>query len=199
VDVEAPITAMDRSASATSRHDAEAPAAAPATQRAAGLGVGVDDEEVPLSNIRRITARRLTESVATPHIYLTGTVEAVQLLRFRKDINERLLEGHTKVSVNDLLVRACAVAQRIHPAVNASWAGDKILRHRRINVGVAVAIDDGLVVPVIRDTDRKSLREIARETYALVDRARTGRLAPEEFTGGTHSPSATWGCSVSTV
>ena len=185
VDVEAAITAMDRSASATSRDDAEAPPAAPATQRAAALGVGVDDEEVPLSNIRRITARRLTESVATPHIYLTGIVDAVQLLGFRKDINERLLEGHTKVSVNDLLVRACAVALRMHPAVNASWAGDKILRHRRINVGVAVAIDDGLVVPVIRDTDRKSLGEIALETHALVDRARTGRLAPEEFTGGT--------------
>jgi len=95
------------------------------------------------------------------------------------------LDYGTKVSVSDLLVRACAVALPMHPAVNASWAGDKILRHRRINVGAAVAIDDALIVPVICDTDRKSLTEIAIETRALADRARAGRLRPEEFTGGT--------------
>ena len=185
VDVEAAIAAMEKPTSLTARDDASAPAAASATQRDVPPGASTDDEEVPLSNIRRITARRLTESAAVPHFYLTGIVDAVQLLAFRKDINERLSEGGIKVSLNDLLVRACAVALRMHPAVNASWAGDKILRHRRINIGVAVAIDDGLVVPVIRDTDRKSLGEIALETRALADRARAGRLAPEEFTGGT--------------
>lgn len=185
VDVEAAIAAMEKRASATTRDDANASATAPAAQGAAAREAGTDDEEVPLSNIRRITARRLTESAAVPHFYLTGIVDAVQLLALRKDINDRLSGDGTKISVNDLLIRACAVALRMHPAVNASWAGDKILRHRRINVGVAVAIDDGLVVPVIRDTDRKSLGEIALETRALADRARAGRLAPEQFTGGT--------------
>lgn len=185
VDVQSAIDAVEKPASATTRDNATAPAAASATQRAVLPGAGDDDDEVPLSNIRRITARRLTESAAAPHFYLTDIVDAVQLLAFRKDINERLSDGGTKISLNDLLVRACAVALRMHPAVNASWASDKILRHRRINVGVAVAIDDGLVVPVIRDTDRMSLGEIALETRALADRARAGRLAPEDFTGGT--------------
>lgn len=84
-----------------------------------------------------------------------------------------------------LLVRACAVTLRAHPQVNSSWGEDKILRHRRIHVGLAVALDDGLIVPVIREADRKSLGEIASEARDLAQRARAGRLAPDEFTGGT--------------
>jgi pyruvate dehydrogenase E2 component (dihydrolipoamide acetyltransferase) len=90
-----------------------------------------------------------------------------------------------KVSVNDLLVRACAVALRDNPEVNVSWAGDRILRHLHVNIGVAVATDGGLIVPVIRDADRKSVSEIAREARALIDKARAGRLTTQEFTGGT--------------
>ena len=89
------------------------------------------------------------------------------------------------MSVNDLLVRYRAVALHVPPAVNVSWAGDKVLRHRRINVVAEVVGHDGLIVPVLRDTDRKSLGEIAMETRALADRARAGRLTPEVFTGGT--------------
>ena len=77
------------------------------------------------------------------------------------------------------------MALRAHPQVNSSWAGDRILRHRRIHVGIAVALDDGLIAPVIRDADRKTLGEIAAEAHALAERARAGRLLPDEFTGGT--------------
>jgi pyruvate dehydrogenase E2 component (dihydrolipoamide acetyltransferase) len=144
-----------------------------------------DDEEVPLTAVRRITARRLTESATAPHFYLTGVIDAGRLLAFRAEVNDRLAETGTKISVTDLVVRACAVALRAHPQVNSSWADDKILRHRRIHVGVAVALDDGLIVPVVRDADRKSLGEIAAEARALAERARAGRLTPDEFTGGT--------------
>jgi pyruvate dehydrogenase E2 component (dihydrolipoamide acetyltransferase) len=144
-----------------------------------------DDEEVPLSTVRRITARRLTESAAAPHFYLISVVDAERLLAFRTEVNDRLGQTGTKVSVTDLLIRACAVTLRAHPQVNSSWGGDKILRHRRIHVGVAVALDDGLIVPVVRDADRKSLGEIGTEAHALAERARAGRLTPDEFTGGT--------------
>ncbi|MGH3237780.1 MAG: dihydrolipoamide acetyltransferase family protein, partial [Streptosporangiaceae bacterium] len=148
-------------------------------------GGQADDEEVPLTAVRRITARRLTESAAAPHFYLTGIIDAGPLLAFRTEVNNRLAAGGTKVSLTDLLVRACAVTLRAHPQVNSSWGGDKIILHRRIHMGVAVALDDGLIVPVIRDTDRKSLGEIAAEARMLADRARAGKLVPQEFTGST--------------
>ena len=128
---------------------------------------------------------RLTESAAAPHFYLTGVIDAGPLLAFRAEATDRLAAAGAKVTVTDLLVRACAVTLRGHPQVNSSWAGDKIILHRRIHVGVAVALDDGLIVPVIRDADRKSLREIAAEARVLAERARAGKLAPQEFTGGT--------------
>lgn len=145
----------------------------------------VEDEEIPLSAVRRVTARRLAESLDAPHFYLTSVVDAERLLAFRTEVNERLAATGTKVSVNDLLIRACAATLHAHPQINSSWGGDKILRHRRIHVGVAVAIEDGLIVPVVRDADRKSLGEIATESRALAERARAGRLTPDEFSGGT--------------
>jgi pyruvate dehydrogenase E2 component (dihydrolipoamide acetyltransferase) len=112
-------------------------------------------------------------------------LDAERLLAFRTEVNNRLARTGTKLSVTDLLIRACAVTLRAHPQVNSSWGGDKILRHRRIHVGVAVALDDGLIVPVVRDADRKSLGEIGTEAHALAERARAGQLTPDEFTGGT--------------
>jgi pyruvate dehydrogenase E2 component (dihydrolipoamide acetyltransferase) len=152
---------------------------------AAAAVATVDDEEVPLTAVRRVTARRLTESAATPHFYLTTVVDAGRLLTFRAEVNEQLAAAGIKVSVTDLLARACAVTLRRHPQANSSWAGDKILLHHRIHVGIAVALDDGLIVPVVRDADRKALSEIATEARALAERARAGRLSPDEFTGGT--------------
>jgi pyruvate dehydrogenase E2 component (dihydrolipoamide acetyltransferase) len=144
---------------------------------------------VPLSNIRKVTARRLTESQAVPHFFLTSVVNAERLLALRREINERLQPSGVKISVNDLLVRACAVALRMHPEVNASWADDGILRHRRINIGIAVSLEDGLIVPVIVDADRKSLSEIGTEARELAERARAGKLKPQEFSGGTFTVS----------
>ncbi|MGH3193404.1 MAG: dihydrolipoamide acetyltransferase family protein, partial [Streptosporangiaceae bacterium] len=173
------------------RADVEAAAAAesfpPRTPVASAQAAGgqADDEEIPLTAIRRITARRLTESAAAPHFHLTAVIDAGPLLAFRADVNARLAAAGAKVSVTDLLVRACAVTLRAHPRVNSSWADDKIIVHRRIHVGIAVAVDDGLIVPVIRDADRRTLGEISAEARALAERARAGKLVPEEFTGGT--------------
>ena len=186
------IVRADVEAAAASAEDAPAAVAAasppPEASQAAAAGAAdgqADDEEVPLTAVRRITARRLTESAAAPHFYLTGVIDAGPLLAFRAEATDRLAAAGAKVTVTDLLVRACAVTLRGHPQVNSSWAGDKIILHRRIHVGVAVALDDGLIVPVIRDADRKSLREIAAEARVLAEQARAGKLAPQEFTGGT--------------
>jgi pyruvate dehydrogenase E2 component (dihydrolipoamide acetyltransferase) len=143
------------------------------------------DEQVALTSIRRISAQRLTESAAAPHFYLTSVVNAEPLLAVRTQLNEQLSDSGAKVSVTDLLVRACAVALKTHPQVNASWGGDHLVRHARINIGVAVALEDGLIVPVIRDADRKRLSEIAAEAHALAERARAGKLTPDEFSHGT--------------
>ena len=173
-DVQAAITGA-----APTAQPAPAPAPAPPPPAAAG------DEKIPLSAVRRITARRLTESATAPHFYLTAIVDAGRLLGFRAEINQRLAASGVKISVTDLLVRACAVTLRAHPEVNASWGGDHILRRANIHIGIAVAIDDGLIVPVIRYADRKSIGEIASEAHVLADRARAGKLTPDEFTGST--------------
>jgi pyruvate dehydrogenase E2 component (dihydrolipoamide acetyltransferase) len=164
------------------------PVAAPTVQPA----VTPDVEEVPLSNIRKVTARRLTESMqSTPHFYLTAVIDADALLAFRADLNARLANAEVgvKVSVNDLVVKACAAALRANPVLNVSFGGDKILQHRRVNVGFAVAVDAGLIVPVIKDADQKSLSQIATEAKALIAKAREGKLKLDEFTGGTFTVS----------
>ncbi len=147
------------------------------------------DERVMLSNIRKITARRLTESQAVPHFFLTNQVNAKRLLKVRADINEQLAPEGIKISVTDLIVRASALALRAHPEVNASFDTDAVIRHGRVSVGIAVALDDGLIVPVIHDADQKTVSEISVETISLATRARAGKLKLDEFTGGTFSVS----------
>ena len=156
---------------------------------AAGNG---DVEEVPLSAMRRTVARRLTESMRSiPHVYLTITVDAEALLGFRAELNGQLQAGgeDLKVSVNDLIVKACAGLLRTRPDLNVSWGGDRLLVHRRVHVGIAVALEGGLVVPVVRDADTKSLTQVAREARDLIGRARAGRLAADEVGGGTFTVS----------
>jgi pyruvate dehydrogenase E2 component (dihydrolipoamide acetyltransferase) len=150
-----------------------------------------DVEEIPLSNIRKVTAKRLTESKQqAPHFYLTSAIDVTDLVEFRANLNERLqAAGGTKVSINDLIVKACATALRANPSVNVSFAGDKLLQHKRIHMGVAVALDAGLVVPVIPDADRKSVSEIAVEGRDKAVRARDGKLKPNEMTGSTFTVS----------
>jgi pyruvate dehydrogenase E2 component (dihydrolipoamide acetyltransferase) len=168
---------------------AQAPKAGePATQAAQPakpLPVAAGDEEVAINNIRRVTARRLTESQAVPHFFLTNVVDAERLIAFRAEVNSGLSGAGIKVSINDLLVRAAAIALRAHPEVNSSWGGDKLIRRGRINIGIAVALPDGLIVPVVTDADSKSLSEIATTTVALAEKARAGKLKLDEMSGGT--------------
>ncbi|MEV4647439.1 pyruvate dehydrogenase complex dihydrolipoamide acetyltransferase [Saccharopolyspora sp. NPDC049357] len=165
------------------------PTPAPVAQASAPAVVSDDVEEIPLSNIRKVTAKRLTESKQNaPHFYLTSAIDVTELLEFRASLNERLQSaGGPKISVNDLIVKAVATSLRANPAVNVSFAGDKMLQHKRINLGVAVAIEGGLVVPVVKDADRKSVSEIAAESRELAGRAREGKLKLDEMSGGTFS------------
>ncbi|MFD9548493.1 dihydrolipoamide acetyltransferase family protein [Nocardia salmonicida] len=144
-------------------------------------------EELALTNIQRVSAIRLTESKQqAPHFYLTSAIDVTELFAFRSQLNATLdTSGESKVSVNDLLVKAVAVALRKDGSVNVSFAGDKLLRHRGIHLGVAVATPAGLLVPVIRDADRKSVSEIATESRDKATRARDRKLRAEEMSGGT--------------
>jgi pyruvate dehydrogenase E2 component (dihydrolipoamide acetyltransferase) len=181
--------------------DPRPPVGGPPTGRVAGPGedgeplstappgAAADEvEEVALSAMRRTVARRLVESMqTTPHFYLTSTVDAEALLEFRAELNQQLDDA--KVSVNDLVVKACAVLLRSNPELNVSFAGDKLLVHQRVHVGIAVAVDGGLVVPVLRDADTKSLSQLAREASALIGRAREGNLTGDDVGGGTFTVS----------
>ncbi|WP_406430175.1 2-oxo acid dehydrogenase subunit E2 [Streptomyces sp. NBC_00631] len=161
-----------------------------AGEQSIDTAAGDDVEEIPLSTVRRLTAERLAQSAQqAPHFYLTVTVDAEPLLAFRADLNTRLGDQGPRVSVNDLIIKACATALRDHPEMNASWDDTRILRHRRIHIGIAVALDDGLTVPVIHDADRKTLTDIAREARALAGKARSGHLTLDELTGGTFTVS----------
>ncbi|MFF2083266.1 dihydrolipoamide acetyltransferase family protein [Nocardia sp. NPDC058176] len=146
-----------------------------------------DYEEVPLTSVQQVSAARLVESKQqAPHIYLTSAIDVTDLLVFRARVNQT--QGDTadsKISVNDLLVKAVAGALRDDRSVNVSFAGDKLLRHNGINLGIAVATPVGLLVPVIRDADRKSVSEIAAEIRDKATRARARKLRADEMTGGT--------------
>jgi pyruvate dehydrogenase E2 component (dihydrolipoamide acetyltransferase) len=127
-------------------------------------------EDVPLSQMRKVIARRLGESkFSAPHFYLTIEIDMAEAMKARKQINEMIAPA--KISFNDLIVKAAAGALRMHPAVNSSWLGDKIRINHDVNVGVAVAVPDGLLVPVIRHTDRKSLTQINSEVKTLAGKS----------------------------
>jgi len=146
-------------------------------------------ERIELSNVRKVIAARLLEAKQTiPHFYLEADADAGALLDLRRRINADL-ERERRVTVNDLVVKATAMALRRVPQVNSAWGGDHIVRHRLVHVAVAVAVDDGLFTPVVRNTDRKGILEIAGEIRALVDKTRSGKLLPEEYQGGTFSVS----------
>ena len=140
------------------------------------------------SSMRRTIARRLTESTQTvPHYYLTIDVDIAPLADARKAMNAELEAVGKKVSLNDLIIKAAAVALRRVPEVNASWMDKEIHYHQVVDISIAVAIDDGLMTPVIRDADRKGVAQIADEVRDLAARARDKKLQPEEMTNGTFS------------
>jgi len=179
------------------KRDIEAAAAAGATApraaaAAAPSGPAIpregDFHDEPLSQIRKTIAKRLGESIGPiPTFYLTAEFDLTRVMEMRKAMAE--LGDQFKVSVNDVLLKATAVALSQHPEVNAHWLGDKIRYHNRVHLGMAVATDDGLIVPVIWDADRKRMSEISREAKELAKRARERKLRPEEFTGSTFSVS----------
>lgn len=151
-----------------------------------------DYQQVKVDGMRKTVARRLTESKQqVPHFYLTINCTIDNLLAVRKDLNAQSPEGEDayKVSVNDFVIRASALALKKVPGANASWAGDSILLHKHSDISIAVAVDGGLITPVVRRAEEKGLGVIAREMKDLGTRARDRKLMPEEYQGGTFSVS----------
>lgn len=140
-------------------------------------------EEITVSQMRKTIARRLSESMySAPHFYLTMEINMDKAMEARKSINEL---SPVKISFNDIVIKATAAALRQHPDVNVSWLGDKIRKNHHVNIGVAVAVKDGLVVPVVRFADNKSLSHIATEVKDLAQRAHDKKLQPSDWEGST--------------
>lgn len=145
-------------------------------------------EDRPLSSMRRTIARRMAQSKATvPHFYLTTEVDMEPLSALRDKLNAGVGQGDAKITFTHLLIKAGAQALRRHPEANVSFNGETARYYRRVHVSMAVALDEGLVTPVIQDADQKSIGQIAREARELSERGRARKLKPEEFTGGTFS------------
>ncbi|MBO9508681.1 pyruvate dehydrogenase complex dihydrolipoamide acetyltransferase [Thalassospira sp. A3_1] len=192
-DVEAVMSSKPADKAAASAPAADKPAAAPQAPAASGWNpdlTGLPEyEEIPNSSMRKVIARRLTQSKQqVPHFYLTVDCELDNLLATRKQLNEKAGEG-VKVSVNDFVIRAASIALKRVPAANAVWTDAAILQCKQQDISVAVAIDGGLITPVIRNAGGKGLAEISTEMKALAGKAREGKLKPEEFQGGTFSVS----------
>jgi pyruvate dehydrogenase E2 component (dihydrolipoamide acetyltransferase) len=142
--------------------------------------------EVTLDGMRKTLAARLTEAKQTiPHFYLRRDIELDALMAFRAQLNAATEKRGVKLSVNDFIIKACALALKAVPACNAVWAGDRVLQFKAADVAVAVAIEGGLFTPVIRDADAKSLSALSAEMKDLAARARTRKLAPHEYQGGS--------------
>jgi len=146
---------------------------------------GSDYDDIPLTQIRKTIARRLAESIGPiPTFYLTADFDLTRAAEMRAAMGDDF-----KVSFNDIVLKATATALAQHPEVNAHWLGDHIRLHHRVHLGMAVATDDGLIVPVIFDAHQKRLSEIAAESRLLAQKARERKLKPEEYTGSTFSVS----------
>jgi pyruvate dehydrogenase E2 component (dihydrolipoamide acetyltransferase) len=150
---------------------------------------GVDYSEQELSMMRQTIARRMALSKTTaPHFYITTEIAMERAIALRQSLNELAVDDG-EISFNDMILKAVANALRQFPRMNVSYVDDKLRFHRRVHLSLAVALDEGLITPVIRDCDHKSLGEIAREARELIERARARRLKPEDYTGGTFSVS----------
>ena len=171
-----------------------AEAAAPAAKPAAGPGAdavmamyeGREYEEITLNGMRKTIAARLTEAKQSiPHFYLRRDIELDALMKFRGELNKQLEPRGVKLSVNDFIIKACALALQAVPDANAVWAGDRMLKLKPSDVAVAVAIDGGLFTPVLKDAEMKSLSALSAEMKDLAARARDRKLAPHEYQGGS--------------
>lgn len=150
----------------------------------AARGEGPDYQEVELSSVRRTIAKRLVQSKGpVPHFYLTVDISMDRVW----DAYKALRDQKSPISVNDIVIKATALALRQHPEINASFSGDHVKHFTRVHIGMAVALEDGLITPVIRDADIKPLEEISEEAKTLAERARAKKLQPNEYTGATFS------------
>ncbi len=190
---------VKRDVEATLAGDGAVAASAPATPSPSAPATAVETnvygphDDIPfreekLKNMRKTIAKRLTESKTTvPHFYLTVDIELDNLLTLRKELNTKGADDGIKVSVNDFVIRASALALKKVPAANVQFGGDKMYWYERADISVAVAIEGGLVTPVVRGADSKGLGEIAADMKDLAGRARDGKLMPEDYAGGTFS------------
>ncbi|MEM9250509.1 MAG: pyruvate dehydrogenase complex dihydrolipoamide acetyltransferase [Pseudomonadota bacterium] len=182
-------TATDSSAPAATQSAPSAPAPAPAgpsTDAIRRMYEGRTYEEIPLDGMRKTIAARLTEAKQTiPHFYLRRDIKLDALMKFRADLNAQLADRGIKLSVNDFIIKACALALQSVPAANAVWAGDRVLQLKPSDVAVAVAVEGGLFTPVLKDAELKSLSALSAEMKDLATRARDRKLAPHEYVGGT--------------
>jgi pyruvate dehydrogenase E2 component (dihydrolipoamide acetyltransferase) len=169
------------------RRDVEAAATSPGAAAAApAVPAGVEYEDRPLSQMRAAIAKRMPLSKApVPHFYVTSEIAMDRAWALREELNA--LEGQPKISVNDFVIRACALALLEHPGVNASFQGDAIRVYHRAHIGIAVALEDGLITPVLRDAHAKPLARIAVESRDLAERARLRKLRATELSGATFS------------
>ena len=150
------------------------------------LGSDVPYESVELSQIRKAIARNLVQSLGpVPHFYLTIEIDMERVLALRAELNRSLESANLKIGVNEILMKTAAQTLIAHPNVNASFAGDHIRRYDRVDMGLAVAVPDGLITPVLRDVGAKGLRQISEEIGDLVERARAKKLMPDEYQGAT--------------
>jgi len=170
-----------------------APAGAPAATRAAAAAPAAVPEEAELRDLTpmlKAVARRMSEAKATvPHFYVSSEIDMTRALELRAELNAALADSGEKVSVNDLIVRASAQALLQHPQAHRSYVDGHHVYHAHANIGIAVALDDGLIVPVLRDADTKGVRQLAVEARDLVTRARDGKLRQSEIEGGTFTVS----------
>jgi pyruvate dehydrogenase E2 component (dihydrolipoamide acetyltransferase) len=184
VDEFKPAAKPAETAAAPAKEEAQAVAktAAPAAAPAPASG---DFTDTPVSQMRKTIARRLSDSLFTaPHFYVTMEIVMDKAMALRPQLNE---VSPAKISFNDMVIKACAVALKQHPAVNSAWLGDKIRRYNYVNIGVAVAVDEGLLVPVIRDADKKTLSTISGEVKDLAGKAKDKKLQPKDWEGNTFS------------
>jgi pyruvate dehydrogenase E2 component (dihydrolipoamide acetyltransferase) len=151
--------------------------------------IAVPGEQVPLSQMRKAIARRMTEAKQTvPHFYLTSEIDMGPASELRQQLNQAA-GGAVKISVNDLIIKACAAALVAHPRINAMFEGDHLVVPSSIHIGFAAAIEDGLITPTLRDCQTKSIGQIAKEARELAERAAAKKLKPEEFSGATFTVS----------
>jgi pyruvate dehydrogenase E2 component (dihydrolipoamide acetyltransferase) len=189
-DIEAAMASAAPRAAAAPAAVAPAPTP-PAAPKAPAAPIAAPHELVPHSTMRKVIARRLSESKATiPHFYATVDVELDALLKLRAELNAKSPKdgpGAWKISVNDMIIKASAIALRRLPKVNASWQDDAMVMYQDVDISVAVSIPDGLITPIVRKADQKGLAQISNEMKDLAARAKSGKLKPEEFQGGSFS------------